>query len=464
MTCWNSARLIAAASLVVTLTACKTVGPDYSRPATTTPDTFRGAEAPGADRSLGEEPWAAVFPDEVLRQLIAEALANNLDARIAASRVLQAAAQLGITRADQLPTVTGQVSGQGQRGAIFGGTRVPTIGIAQASIGLSWELDFWGKYRRATEAAQADLARTEWGQRAIITSLVSEVASQYFLLRALDLQLEIATRTLASREESLRLTVVRERGGATPLVDVRQAEQLVLGARAQIAEVQGRSAQVEHALSVLLARPPASIFRGQALVDQPRPPVLPAGLPATLLERRPDLQQAEQQLVAATARIGVAESFKYPQIGLTGSGGVASTSLANLLTSGTWVVGGSLVQPIFNAGRNRSRVALAEAQAQEAALAWQGAVLQALREVSDALVSYSRQREVRTSQEALVIAATDSRRLADLRYRGGATSYLEVLDSDTRLYVAELGLVQAQLAELTAYVEVYRALGGGWTS
>ena len=405
-----------------------------------------------------------MFPDEVLRQLIAEALANNLDTRIAATRVLQAAAQLGVTRADQLPTVTGQLGAQGQRGAIFGGTRVPTIGIAQASVGLSWEIDFWGKYRRATEAAQADLARTEWGQRAIITSLVSEVASQYFLLRALDLQLEIATRTLASREESLRLTEVRERGGATPLVDVRQAEQLVLGARAQIADVQGRTEQVEHALSVLLARAPGPIVRGQALVEQPRPPALPAGLPAALLERRPDLQQAEQQLVAATARIGVAESFKYPQIGLTGSGGVASTSLGDLLSSGTWSIGANLVQPIFNAGRNRSRVALAEAQAQEAALTWQRSVLQALREVSDALVSYTRQREVRTTQEALVVAATDSRRLADLRYRGGATSYLEVLDSETRLYVAELGLVQAQLAELTAYVEVYRALGGGWTS
>jgi multidrug efflux system outer membrane protein len=456
--------LAGAMALAVALTACRTVGPDYARPAATTPDTFRGADAGAVGQSLGQEAWAAVFPDEVLRQLIAEALANNYDARIAATRVLQASALLGLARADQLPTITGQASGQGQRGAIFGGTQVPTIGVAQASVGLSWEIDFWGRYRRATEAAQADLARTEWGQRAIVTSLVSEVASQYFLLRALDLQHEIATRTLASREESLRLTVIRERGGATPLVDVRQAEQLVLGATAQIADVEGRTAQVEHAVSVLLGRAPGPIARGQALVDQPRPPALPAGLPSALLERRPDLQQAEQQLHAATARIGVAEAFKYPQIGLTGSGGVASTSLANLLTSGTWAIGANLVQPIFNGGRNRNRVALAEAQAQEAALAWQGAVLQALREVSDALVGYTRQRDVRTTQEALVVAATDARRLADLRYRGGATSYLEVLDSDTRLYVAELGLVQAQLAELTAYVEVYRALGGGWTS
>jgi multidrug efflux system outer membrane protein len=188
------------------------------------------------------------------------------------------------------------------------------------------------------------------------------------------------------------------------------------------------------------------------------------GLPSALLERRPDIQQAEQRLAAATARIGVAEALRFPQIGLTGSGGVASTSLGDLLSSGTWSVAANLVQPIFNAGRNRNRVALAEAEAQEAALAWQGAVLQSLREVSDALVSYQRQREVRSTQEALLVAATDARRLADLRYRGGATSYLEVLDSDTRLYLAELGLVQARLAELSAYVEVYRALGGGWQS
>jgi multidrug efflux system outer membrane protein len=458
------ARAAALALLVTTsLTGC-TVGPDYGRPPVTTPDTFRGDTSTTPSTSLGEEPWAAVFPDATLQQLITEALSGNIGTRIAATRVLQAAAQLGITRADQLPTVTGQAGGSGQRGTIFAGQSVPTIGIVQASVGLSWEIDFWGRYRRATEAARAELAATEWGQRAIVTSLVSEVAAQYFLLRALDLQLEIATRTLASREESLRLTEIRERGGVTPLVDVRQAEQLVLQARAQITDIQRLSAQVEHALSLLLGRVPGPIARGRALIDQPHPPELPVGLPSSLLERRPDIQEAEQRLEASTARIGVAEALRFPQIGLTGSGGVASTSLGDLLSSGTWSVAANLVQPIFNAGRNRNRVALAEAQAQEAALAWQGAVLQSLREVSDALVSYQRQREVRSTQEALLVAANDARRLADLRYRGGATSYLEVLDSDTRLYLAELGLVQARLAELTAYVEVYRALGGGWQS
>ena len=458
------ARTTAVALALTTSLAGCTLGPDYGRPPVTTPDTFRGDTSATPAASIGDEPWAAVFPDATLQQLITEALSGNISARIAATRVLQAAAQLGITRADQLPTVNGQASGSGQRGTIFAGQSVPTIGIAQASVGLSWEIDFWGRYRRATEAARAELAATEWGQRAIVTSLVSEVAAQYFLLRALDLQLEIATRTLGSREQSLRLTEVRERGGVTPLVDVRQAEQLVLQARVEITDVQLRIAQVEHALSLLLGRAPGPIARGQALVEQPRPPELPVGLPSSLLERRPDVQEAERQLAAATARIGVAEALRFPQIGLTASGGVASTSLADLLSSGTWSVGANLVQPIFNAGRNRNRVELAEAQAQEATLAWQGAVLQSLREVSDALVAYQRQREVRSTQEALVVAATDARRLADLRYRGGASSYLEVLDTESRLFIAELGLVRAQLAELTAYVEVYRALGGGWQS
>ena len=454
----------AMAVLLATVAGCTTVGPDYTRAPVTTPDTYRGASVPSDAPSIGEQPWASVFTDEPLQALIKEALSGNFDARIAATRVLQAAAQLGITSADQLPTITGQVSGQGQRGAIFGGTRVPTIGIAQVNVGLSWELDFWGRFRRATEAARAELAATQWGQRAIATRLVSEVAAQYYVLRALDLQHEIATRTLASRRESLRLTEIREQGGVAPLVDVRQAEQLVLGAQAQISAVEGQIAQVEHALSFLLGRPPGPITRGRPLIAQRHPPEVPAGLPAALLERRADVQQAEQRAMAATARIGVAEALKYPAIGLTGSGGVASTSLSNLLSSGTWSIGSSLVQPIFNAGRNRNRVALAEAQAQESALAWQAAVLAALRDVSDALVGYQRQREVRATQESLVVAATDARRLVGLRYTGGATSYLEVLDSETRLFAAELALVQAQLDELTAFVDVYRALGGGWQS
>jgi multidrug efflux system outer membrane protein len=334
----------------------------------------------------------------------------------------------------------------------------------QLGAGLSWELDFWGKYRRATEAARAEIAASEWGRRAIITGLVSEVTSRYYALRSLDLELEISERTLASRLESLRLTDIRERGGVTPLVDVRQAEQLVHTARGQIADARRQIEQSENALSVLLGQNPGPIARGRPLIEQPLTPTVPAGLPSSLLERRPDILQAEQGLVAANARVGAAKAAYFPQISLTAAGGVASTALSNLFTAGTWAVGASLAQPIFNAGRIKSQVALAEAERQERELVYQQTIRQAFREVSDALVGYRRFRELRESQQLVVVAAQDARRLADLRYQGGATSYLEVLDSDTRLFVAELGLVQAQLAEHNAFVEIYRALGGGWTS
>ena len=463
----SSRRLwrVLTAVTAISAAAC-TAGKDYTRPVTVTPDEYRG-RAPGtaADaRSIADEPWATVFDDDVLRQLVMTALAQNYDLRIAASRIEQAAAQYGITRADRFPTVTGQASVQGQQGTIVDGEALPLAGLVQLGGALSWELDFWGKYRRATEAARAEMAASEWGRRAIVTSLVSQIGSLYFDLRALDLELEISERTLASREESLRLTVIRERGGVTPLVDVRQAEQLVYSARGQIVDVRRQIEQGENALSVLLGQNPGPIARGRTLTEQTMPPTVPDGLPSSLLERRPDIQQAEQQMVAANARIGVAKAAYFPQISLTASGGLASTALSSLFTAGTWAAGVGLVQPVFNAGRIRSQVALAEARREESELVYRQTIQQAFREVSDALVGYRRLRELSEAQASVVVAARDARRLADLRYQGGATSYLEVLDSDTRLFVAELVLVQAQLAERNAFVEIYRALGGGWKS
>jgi multidrug efflux system outer membrane protein len=298
----------------------------------------------------------------------------------------------------------------------------------------------------------------------VIASVVSAVASGYFELRSLDLELEIATRTLATREESLRLTQVREQGGATSLVDVRQAEQLVFGARATIADLRGAIEQQENFLSILSGRNPGAIERGRALVEQPHGPEVPAGLPSDLLARRPDIQQAEQQIIAANAGIGIARSNYFPQIALTGSGGIASSALSALFSgpAAAWTAAASATQPIFNAGRTRSQVALAEAEREEATLEYQQTIQRAFREVSDALVDYRSAREIRGVQEQLVAAAQDARRLADLRYQGGAASYLEVLDSDTRLFSAELGLARARLRELTAFVQIYRALGGGW--
>jgi outer membrane protein, multidrug efflux system len=446
---------------------CTTVGPNYKRPVVATPETFRGASTAvaGDAGSIADTKWATLFEDEPLRELIATALQQNFDVRIAAARILQAEAQLGITRSNQYPTVDAQASAQGQRSSLTSSDRdAVTAGVIQLGGSVSWELDFWGKYRRATEAARAQILGSEWGRRAVMSSLVSQIASGYFALRALDLELTIATRTLETRQESLRLTQVREQGGATSLVDVRQAEQLVFGATAQIIDVKRSIEQQENFMSALLGRNPGPIARGRALTDQPHAPELPAGLPSALLERRPDIRQAEQGIVAANAAIGIAKAAYFPQITLTGAGGLASTALSALFTgsAGAWSAAASVVQPVFTAGRTRSQVALADARRQEAELAYQQTIQQAFREVADALVGYRRSREFREAQEQLVRAAQDARRLADLRYQGGASSYLEVLDSDTRLFSAELDLVRAQLSELGAFVEIYRALGGGW--
>jgi outer membrane protein, multidrug efflux system len=453
-----------ALSLIALMLGACTVGPNHHRPAVTAPGAFRGQVASNdtsSATSFGDRSWETVFADAALRELITDGLTHNFDRRIAAVRILQAEAQYGINRADQFPTLNGQASAQKTHGPTSGG-ETRTVGVIQLGGTASWEPDFWGKYRRATEAARAQIAASEWGHRAITTTLVAQIANGYFQLLALDTQLEISERTLASRDESLRLTQVREQGGATSLVDVRQAEQLVFTARAQIADLKRRIEQQENALSFLLGRNPGAIPRGASLVDQPHPAELPEGLPSALLERRADLHQAEQTLVAANAQIGVAKAASFPQLNLTGSGGVASTALSSLFSSGAWAVAGSVIQPIFNSGRNRSRVELAQARREEADLAYRQRVQQAFREASDAITGYARLREFRGIQEDLLKAAADARRLADVRYRGGVTSYLEVLDSDSRLFSAELGVAQARLAELTAYVDLYRSLGGGW--
>jgi multidrug efflux system outer membrane protein len=448
------------------LTGC-TVGPKYQRPAVTTPDAYRGL-APDADRqsaaSLGDEKWWTVFQDDQLQVLIRTALTENYDVRIAAARVLQAQAALGITRADQFPTITG--------GAAANDFRIPQTkalpgtesSANSVSLSLVWELDFWGKFRRATEAARADLLATEWGRRAVLTSLVSSVATAYFQLRELDLEMEISRRALTSRQESLRLVKVRALGGVTSMLDVRQSEQLVYTAAAAIPDLERRIEQQENFISILLGKNPGPVTRGKPLVENAVAPTVPAGLPSNLLERRPDIQAAEQQLVAANARIGVAKTAYFPQITLTAVGGYQSSALTSLFTgpAGFWNFGGQLLQPIFTAGRIRSGVRLTEARKQEAVLVYQQSIRQAFREVSDALVAYSKNQEFREQQDLLTKAAEDAVRLSSVRYSGGVTSYLEVLDSDTRYFSASITLAQADLNERLALVQLYRALGGGW--
>jgi multidrug efflux system outer membrane protein len=444
-------------------TACL-VGPDYTKPVLPTPDGIRGAEAAAVGPAFADARWWEVFQDEQLQTLLKAAATNNEDVQLAANRVLQAQAQLGITRSDQYPSVDAGVTGGGGRTAEVGST--PARNAAALRLGAStvWELDFWGRLRRATESSRAQLLATEWGRRAVLATIVSQVADSYFALRSLDLQLEIAKRTLVSRQESLQLTRVRESGGVTSLVDVREAEQLVFGAGAAIADIERRIAQQENLISVLVGSFPAAVTRGRALTDQPHAPDLPAGLPSDLLARRPDIQAAEQQIVAANAQIGVARANYFPSIALTGGGGLQSSALVALFgtSAGFWNAAIGVAQPVFNAGRTRNQVALAEARTQEATLLYAQAVKGAFREASDAIVGYTKSRELRTQQEALATAAQDARRLADIRYQGGATSYLEVLDADTRLFTAEIGLADARRSELSAFVELYRALGGGW--
>jgi outer membrane protein, multidrug efflux system len=446
------------------LTAGCLVGPNYSKPVLPTPDAIRGAEAAVSGPSLADAKWWDVFQDAELQALVRTALSRNDNVQLAAARVLEAEAQLGITRADQYPTVSADIQGGGGRTAEQGSTAARTAAAVRIQGSAAWELDFWGRFRRATESARAQLLATEWGRRAVLSTVVSQVADAYFGLRALDLQLDIARRTLTSRQESLQLTRVRESGGVTSLVDVREAEQLVFGAGAAIADLERRIAQQENFISILLGSFPAPITRGRDLVDQPHGPAVPAGLPSVLLERRPDIQAAEQQIVAANAQIGVARTAYFPSIALTGNGGVQSAALAALFSTGagfwTAIVGAS--QPVFTAGRTRSQVALAEARTQEATILYAQTVKGAFREASDAIVGYAKAGEFRVQQEGLTTAAQDARRLAEIRYQGGATSYLEVLDADTRLFNAEIGLAEAQLSELSAFVELYRALGGGW--
>jgi outer membrane protein, multidrug efflux system len=461
-------RKLAPLTLLCGLLLGCALGPNYKRPSANAPDTYRGLTAEEAAKtesaSLGDQKWWEVFQDERLQDLIRTALQQNYDVRIAATRILEAQAQLGITRAEQLPTIAGGAEATNQRSPQSRFLPAFDTSANQMDLSLHWELDFWGKFRRATQAARANLLASQWARQAVISSLVSNVATAYFQLRELDLELEISRRTLASRQDSLRLTQLLSDHGATSLLDVRQAEQLVYTAGEQIPDLERRIEQQENFISILLGKNPAAVPRGRKLTEQPHAPEVPAGLPSSLLERRPDIRQSEQQLIAFNAQIGVAKAAYFPQITLTGTGGYRSSALTSLFSgpAALWNFGASLTQPIFTGGRIRSGVRFAEAQQQEALLVYQQTIQQAFREVSDALVAYRKNQEFRGQQELLTQSAQDAARLSDMRYRGGVTSYLEVLTNETNYFSAELSLTQAQRNELLALVQLYKALGGGW--
>jgi len=463
-------KVIPCLFLILFTSGC-TVGPNYRRPKVDLPGEYRGAApveakqnqqsvtqqvSQQAAQSFGDQKWWEVFQDPQLQDLIRTAIKSNYDVRIAAARILEAQAQLGITRADQLPTVGAGVAASNDR--------IPQQKVISHayetntnSVGASfaWELDFWGKYRRATEAARANLLATEWAQKAVINTLVGNIASSYLQLRAYDLQLEISRQTLATRQNSLQLTRTLSDGGAGTMLDVRQAEQLVATAAEEIPDFERRIQQQENLISTLLGNNPGPVARGMKLTEQPHLPEVPAGIPSRLLERRPDIRAAEAQLMAANAQIGVAKAAYFPQITLTASSGFQSSALTNLFTgpAGFWNFGGSLAQPIFAGGRIKSGVHLSEARQKEMVLTYQQTIQQAFRGVSDSLVGYQKNREFRQHQEELVQAAKDAAQLSETRYRGGATSYLEVLTNETNAFNAELGLAQAQLNELLGLVD-----------
>jgi len=445
-----------------------TVGPNYRRPTVAVPGLYRGTvsteAAPTQLAALGDQKWWDIFQDEQLRTLIRTAVVQNYDSRIAASRVLEARAQLGITRADQFPSVGAGAGISDTRNSQSKFLPAFETSTGQVNLAAAWELDFWGRFRRATEAGRANLLASEWAQREVLSTLVANVASAYLQLRAFDLELEISRRTLNSRQESLRLTRILADGGSTSLLDVRQAEQLVFTASAEIPVLEQQIEQQENFLSILLGQNPADIPRGQTLTEQRQPPEVPPGLPSSLLERRPDIRQAEAQLVAANAQIGVARAAYFPQISLSGAGGFQSSALSSLFSgpAGAWSFGASLTQPIFTGGRLRSELRLAEARQQTAVLFYQQSIQGAFRSVSDTLVAYHKTREFRAQQELLFRSAEDAARLSHMRYTGGVTGYLEVLTNETNAFSAELGLAQARLDELLAVVQLYQALGGGW--
>jgi multidrug efflux system outer membrane protein len=470
--------LIALLTLTLFTVGC-TVGPNYKRPSVDIPGNYRGAapsqEAAAAagksstdqqtsPQSLAEEKWWEVFQDKQLQELIRTALKNNYDVQIAAARILKAQAQLGITRADQLPTLSAGAAAVNldlPRNKFTPNTET-SANIASASF--NWQLDFWGKYRRATEAARANLLAARWARQYVVSTLVSDVAASYFQLRALDLQLEIARRTLAARKQSLQLTQTLSDGGATTMLDVRQAEQLVATAAESIPDLERRIEQQENYISTLMGNNPGPITRGLPLVEQPHTPEVPAGLPSGLLERRPDIREAEEQLIAANAYIGVAKAAYYPNISLTANAGFASSALTSLFTgpAGLWAFAGALTQPIFAGGRIKAGVKYSEAQQQESLLIYRQTIQQAFRGVSDSLVGYRKDREFREFQQQLADAAQDAAQLSEARYAGGRASYLEVLTNETNYFDAELGLAQARANELVALVDIYRNLGGGW--
>jgi outer membrane protein, multidrug efflux system len=457
------ASVLTAAVLLLTLTACK-VGPNYQRPALAVPDQYRGL-APGlggqgAGAPFGEMKWQSVFQDEALQNLIKEALTNNYDIRIAATHILEAQASLGVTRSNQLPAVNGTFGVQNQRNAAY--LNSPTFDTA--GLQLSYIVDFWGQFRRATEAARAQLLATQYAQHLVETTLIADIATAYYQLRQLDSQLDFSQQTVKSDQESLRINTINYKGGEYAITDVYQSQLLVQQAEAEVITARQSIEQTENQLSILLGRNPGPIPRGLSLIDEPHLSEVPVGLPSAILERRPDVRQTEESLAAANANIGVAKAAFFPQIPLTGSFGAQSTALTSFLQGPAtfWALGGQLAQPLYTGGRITSQYHLALAQRDEAELTYKQTVQQAFADVSNSLVGYNQARLYRVKLQEQTATYKETSRLANVRFTGGATSFLEVLTTQQQYFSSELQTTQAWFTEMQNYVQLYQALGGGW--
>jgi multidrug efflux system outer membrane protein len=450
-------RTATAGLLVLALTGCRTLGPNYQRPALNVPEQHRGQTAPAEAASLADQPWWDTFRDDALKGLIAEGLKNGYDVQLAAWRVEEARANAGIIRSQVFPSFQGSLEiGRGRQNREDGT-------LIQANVAASWEIDLWGRIRRSNEAALADYLASEEARRGVYLALVSEIATDYFQLRELDLQLEIARRTSGAFQETFDLFDRRLRGGAASALETTSAQASLASTNATIPDLERQIVAQENLISFLLGRNPGPIPRGPALNDQFLPPDIPAGLPSDLLRRRPDLREAEQNLVAANASVGIAQADFFPRISLTGALGTVAPQFSQIFPEGrTWSIGGGLLTPVFQGRRLREQYKAAVARWEQAKVRYEQSVTNAFSEVSTALVAYQKLAQVETERTRGVGAYREAVRLSNVRYGAGLSDYLEVLQAQQQLFPAEIQLAQARYNRLATLVQLYRALGGGW--
>ena len=463
----RSVRIIFSFVVAALLSGC-TIGPDYKRPAVARPETFRG-QATAEAASLADVPWWEAFQDPILKGLIQDALGSNYDVRIAAARVQEARANLGVARSDYFPSLDygGGASRARMLPGVLGGVgaQAPASDLYSATMSMSWELDIWGRIRRSNEAARATLLSTEDARRGVWLTLVSDLAQAYFQLLALDVQLQIARDSTQAYQGTYDLFLDRLNSGIASKLETSRALGALGEAQATIPQLERDIVARENQIRILLGKAPGPIPRGQPMYQQPVVPAVPAGLPSALLERRPDLRQAEQQLVAANARIGVAKAEFFPKLSLTSLFGTASPEMS-ALTGGTatiWAVAGMFSGPLFNAGRTLGTYRASIAQWEQVRLQYEQAVLIALREVSDALTALAKLTDAEAGQDTAVRALADAVDHATARYRQGLASYYEVLEAQQQLYPAQITLAQIRQDRLLTYVRLYKALGGGWS-